>query len=262
MLRAHGVRVVLGRAAVLHGVSLAVEPGEVVAVVGPNGAGKSTLLAVLSGTLAPGAGQVGLEGRPLSEWTPRALACKRAVLPQHSELAFSFRVLEVVLLGRSPHAGAGGRERDLAVAQASLAATGTGHLADRVYTTLSGGERRRVQLARVLAQIGFPATNGRGAGRYLLLDEPTAGLDLAYQHTTLETAREAAGRGVGVVAILHDLNLAAVYADRIAVLHGGHVAAEGTPEKVLTESMVRDSFNLSVRIIPHPVRRCPHVVAC
>lgn len=261
MLQACDIRVDLGQTTVLHDVSLSAAPGEVVAVLGPNGAGKSTLLAVLSGALAPRSGHASLEDRPLAKWAPQALALKRAVLPQHSDLAFSFRVLEVVLLGRSPHAGATSREKDFAVATAALMETEADHLADRIYTTLSGGERQRVQMARVLAQIDFTVTNDNSADRYLLLDEPTSSLDLAHQHATLETARRAADRGIGVVVILHDLNLAAMYADRIVVLHGGRVAAEGVPEDVLTEALVHHAFDLSVSIVRHPTRGCPYVIA-
>ena len=262
MLAARDIRVSYGSAEVLKGLSLAVAPGEVVAVLGPNGAGKSTLLAVLAGTLRPHRGEAALEGRALAAWAPRALALRRAVLPQHSELAFGFHALEVVLLGRSPHAGAATRAEDLAVAEACLAEAEVTRLAGRVYTTLSGGERQRVQLARVLAQIDFPAAGGQQRdGRYLLLDEPTASLDLAHQHATLRTARRAAERGIGVLAILHDLNLAAMYADRLVVLSGGQLAAEGPAEAVLTEALVREVFDLAVHITRHPTRGCPQVVA-
>ncbi len=135
------------------------------------------------------------------------------------------------------------------------------HLADRIYNTLSGGERQRVQLARILAQIDFSTTNNHTADRYLLLDEPTSNLDLAHQHRILETARRAAERGVGVMAILHEINLAAMYADRIVVLRGGRLAAEGVPVDVLTEAIVRHNFDLSVNITRHPTRECPHVIA-
>jgi iron complex transport system ATP-binding protein len=260
MLRADEIRVRYGAAEVLRGPSLAVAPGEVVAVLGPNGAGKSTLLAVLAGSLRPQRGAAALEGRALAEWSPRALALRRAVLPQHSELAFGFPVLEVVLLGRSPHAGTTSRAEDLAVAEACLAEAEVSHLVHRLYTTLSGGERQRVQLARVLAQIDYPRGERR-APRYLLLDEPTSSLDLAHQHATLRTARRAAERGIGVLAILHDLNLAALYADRLVVLSRGALAAEGAPQAVLTEALVREVFDLAVQITRHPTRGCPQVVA-
>lgn len=202
-----------------------------------------------------------MEERDLAAWSPRALARRRAVLPQASELAFGFSVLEVVLLGRSPHAGTSTREVDLAIAEACLAEAEVGHLAGRVYTTLSGGERQRVQFARVLAQIGFSSPAEGQAGRYLLLDEPTASLDPAHQHATLRTARRAAERGIGVLAILHDLNLAAMYADRLAVLSRGALAAEGAPSAVLTETLVRDVFDLAVHVALHPTRDCPQVTA-
>jgi iron complex transport system ATP-binding protein len=264
MLRADDIGITYGRAEVLRGVSLAVAPGEVVAVLGPNGAGKSTLLAVLAGTLRPHRGEAVLEGRALAGWHPRALALRRAVLPQHSELAFGFDVLEVVLLGRSPHAGTASRREDLAIAEACLAEAEVAQLAGRDYTTLSGGERQRVQLARVLAQVGFGVgfpRGGEGEARYLLLDEPTASLDPAHQHATLRTARRVAAEGVGVLAILHDLNLAAMYADRLVVLSRGEVAAAGAAEAVLTEDLVRDVFELPVHVTRHPTRGCPQVVA-
>jgi len=260
MLFAENIRVRYGSAEVLQGPSLSVAPGEVVAVLGPNGAGKSTLLAVLAGTLRPHQGEAALEGRALADWPPQALALRRAVLPQHSELSFGFAVLEVVLLGRSPHAGASSRAEDLAVAEACLAEAEVGHLAHRLYTTLSGGERQRVQLARVLAQIDFPRADRHDEPRYLLLDEPTSSLDLAHQHATLRTARRAADRGMGGLAILHDLNLAAMYADRLVVLNRGQLAAEGTPEEVLTEDLVREAFELPVHITRHPTRGCPQII--
>jgi iron complex transport system ATP-binding protein len=262
MLSARDVDVELGGAAILRGVGIDVVPGEIVAILGPNGAGKSTLLAVLSGALAPRRGAVGLDGRPLAGWQPPALARRRAVLAQHSALTFPFRALEVVLLGRSPWAGLASRARDLAAAQACLAETGVLHLADRIYTTLSGGERQRVQLARVLAQIDFTVDgDARGEPRYLLLDEPTSSLDLAHQHATLRTARRIADEGVGVATVLHDLNMAALHADRLVVLSRGAIVAEGAPDAVLTEAVVEAAFELRVTVTRHPTRGCPHVIA-
>lgn len=261
MLRARDVRVVLGNAEVLKGLSLVVAPGEVVAVVGPNGAGKSTLVNVLAGSLRPRTGSVSLDDYPLATWTPRALARRRAVLPQLQELSFGFRVLEVVLLGRSPHFGASSPRHDREVARACLAETGAGHLAERIYTTLSGGERQRVHLARVLAQVRSDRVEDDLSGRYLLLDEPTSSLDPAHQHATLEVTRRNAERGVGALVVLHDLNLAAMYGDRVVILAGGRVSAEGPPEEVLTEFAVQRAFDLPVRVMPHPTRGCPHIIA-
>ena len=261
MLQASGIRVTLGGTQVLSDVSVAVGPSEVVAVLGPNGAGKSTLLAVLSGAQRAFSGRVDFAGRPLGDWPPHALARQRAVMAQHSQLGFPFRVLEVVLLGRCPHAGESSRAEDLTAAEAALAEAEADHLVDRVYTTLSGGEKQRVHLARVLAQIGYPPPVGTDCRSALLLDEPTSSLDPAHQHTTLATARRAAARGVGVVAVLHDLNLAAMYADRIVMLNDGHLAAEGPPSDVLTEDTVAAVFGLPVHVTRHPTRNCPHIVA-
>ena len=261
MLRACNIGVDLGGVNVLENVSVALAPGEVVAVVGPNGSGKSTLLAVLSGALSTRAGHASLEERQLTEWDPLALARRRAVLPQHPQLAFTFSVLEVVQLGRSPHAGTCSLEKNLSIVQDSLMETGVGHLSERSHTTLSGGERQRVQLARVLSQIDFPVADGRSIGRYLLLDEPTSNLDLAHGHRILETARRASDRGIGVLAVLHDLNLAAMYADRIVALHDRRVLYQGSPEAVLTKERIQKVFDLSVRVIPHPTRDCPHIIS-
>lgn len=261
MLRAEAIDAGFGAVDILRGVSLTVAPGEVVAILGPNGAGKSTLLSALSGALTARRGTVSLDGRALGAWPQVALARRRAVLAQQSMLGFPFRALDVVLLGRSPWAGTVSRARDLAVATACLAEAAVTHLADRVYTTLSGGERQRVQLARVLAQIDYAAAPDGGDSRYLLLDEPTASLDPAHQHATLETARRAAMRGMGVLAVLHDLNLAAMHADRIVVLRDGRIVASGTPADVLTETVIASAFELPVRVARHPTRGCPLVVA-
>ncbi len=231
----------------------------VTAVIGPNGAGKSTLLHLLSGALAPDRGWVGLDGRPLGEWPRTELARRRAVLPQASDLSFPFRGIEVVLMGRAAHAGVSDRDRDAAVAFAALRATDALHLAERVYPTLSGGERQRVQLARVLAQI-WPDDGGADEPRFLLLDEPTSALDLLHQHLVMSVARDLADHGVGVLAVLHDPNLAAMYADRIVVLDNGCVVADGAVEAVLTEATIGRVFGLAVTVGRHPTRGTPTVL--
>ena len=194
-------------------------PGRVTAILGPNGAGKSTLLAMLSGQRAPRSGHAWMGGQPVSGKGAQALARQRAVLPQDTVVAFDFTVQEVVEWGRfahrmapSPHEGA--------IALRALEATGVAHLAQRNINTLSGGERARAHLARALAQIWEPRPDG--AARWLLLDEPTAALDLAHQHHTLALVRRwAVEQGVGVVAVLHDLNLALRYAHDSLLLAPG-----------------------------------------
>lgn len=258
MLQANAISVLLSGVQILSDVSLDIAPGKLVAVLGPNGAGKSTLLAVLSGALAPNAGMALLDGQPLSAWTPSALATRRAVLQQYATLVFSFSALEVVLLGRSPHIRQSNRNWDLHLAYDCLAEMDVAHLANRDYTTLSGGEKQRVQMARVLAQLDLQ--NDTAAARYLLLDEPTNNLDLSHQHSILENARRCAGRGAGVLTVLHDVNLAAMYADSIVVLRQGTVAAFGAPEAVITEDILRETFDLDVSVTQHPNRKCPHVM--
>ncbi|MEX2617245.1 MAG: heme ABC transporter ATP-binding protein [Alphaproteobacteria bacterium] len=263
MLAANGIGVLLGGKRVLEDVSLRVDSGEVLAVLGPNGAGKTTLMNVLTGALKPDSGSVTLSGTPLSSWSRRDLARRRAVLPQHSDLSFPFPVLEVVLMGRGPHARHSSRQRDLAVARAALRECGTDHLERRIYTTLSGGERQRVHLARALAQIwaGDGAAGQCCPDRYLLLDEPTSSLDLAHQHAALDTARRLAADGAGVVAILHDLNLAAMYADRICMLRSGQVHACGTPQAVIHPDSIAAVYGVTASVITHPTRNCPLVIA-
>lgn len=246
-LAAHGVTVDIGGRRLLDDVSLAVEPGEVMALVGPNGAGKTTLLRVLAGDLAPRAGRVEIKGRPLGSYALRDLACLRAVLPQQTVLQFAFTAREVVEMGRGPHRNGADDE---AVVEANLARTETSHLAERAYPTLSGGEQGRVTLARVLAQ----------ECPLLLLDEPTASLDVRHQQMVMEVARELAGDGSSVVAVLHDLNLAAGYADRLAVLHRGRLVACDTPWATLTERLLSDVFDCPIAVGRHPVRDCPLVM--
>jgi iron complex transport system ATP-binding protein len=226
-------------------------------VVGPNGAGKSTLLRVLSGDLRAYDGTVALLGRPLRAWAPDALARARAVLPQESTLTFPFSALEVVMLGRTPHGGSVGAHAR-AICLEALAAVAMDAMAERLYPTLSGGERQRVQLARVLAQI-WRAADAPG-GRVLFLDEPIASLDLAQQHRALAVARRFAADGVAVLVVLHDLNLAAQHADRVAVLRDGALAAVGAPEAVLTPALVERVFGIPVAVVPHPAGGRPVLV--
>ena len=258
MLSASALRYRYGAKPILAGVSLSVRPGEVVAVIGPNGAGKSTLLHLLSGATKPQEGDVSLDGRPLRQWRPAALARRRAVLPQAPLLSFPFRVLDVVMLGRSPYAGQVERQEDLRIAAAALREADVAHLAERIYPTLSGGERQRVQLARVLAQVwpaGGEARAGKPEGlgnRYLLLDEPTNNLDIAHQQTALAAARRLTDHGHGVLTVLHDPNLAALHADRICILQDGAIVAEGPPDAVITERNLEAAFGLRVTVMRHP----------
>lgn len=230
--------------------------GEILAVLGPNGAGKSTLRKVLCGDLTANVGEVSMNDKPLAEWTLPERAKSRAVLPQDSSLNFPFTVLEVVLMGRAPHVNGAETEKDYEIARQSLVAVEEAELAERLYPTLSGGERQRVQLARVLAQIWEKSKNPR----YLLLDEPTSNLDIAHQHSTLKTARRFASEGVAVLIILHDLNLAAQYADKILLLKNGKVSTLDIPEKVFTPEIILENFAVKVSVIKHPSFDCPLII--
>jgi iron complex transport system ATP-binding protein len=257
LIEARDLRVVVGPKLLLDGVSLAVRAGETLAVVGPNGAGKSTLRKVISGEVQPSAGQVFMDQRALNDWPLTERAKVRAVMGQDSTLSFPFTVLEVVLMGRSPHLKGSESHRDYEIAREALELLEALHLEERLYPTLSGGERQRVQLARVLAQI-WEAHDARP--RYLLLDEPTSNLDLSHQHSTLEVARRFAREGVAVLVILHDLNLAAQYADRLVLLKGGRVMAQGEPRSVLTREIIEESFAIPVIVTDHPLLKCPLVL--
>ncbi|WP_229067558.1 heme ABC transporter ATP-binding protein [Actinoplanes sp. DH11] len=248
-MRATGVSVRLGGREVVSGVDLHADPGEVVALVGPNGAGKSTLLAALAGDVAY-TGQVEIDGREIGAYKPLELARQRSVLPQKATLSFPFDVGEVIRMGRAPWAGRpeGGDDED-AVAEA-MAWTETAAFERRPFPALSGGEQARVALARVLAQ----------RTPVLLLDEPTAALDLRHQELVMAAARARAAAGTAVVVVLHDLGLAAAYADRAYVLAAGRVERCGPPAEVFTAALLSDVYQHRVEVIDHPRTGIPLIV--
>ncbi|MFJ5259360.1 heme ABC transporter ATP-binding protein [Streptomyces sp. NPDC088387] len=236
-----GLGVRLGDREVLTGLDLTVRAGEVLALVGPNGAGKSTLLGALAADVGAATGVVRIHGRPAARWTAPELALRRAVLPQSAALSFPFAVEEVVRMGRAPWAVVDQDDDDRAVAEA-MAATEVAAFAGRPFSALSGGERARVALARVLAQ----------RAPLLLLDEPTAALDLRHQELVLRLCRERARAGDTVVVVLHDLGLAAAYAHQVAVLRAGRLAAYGPPAEVFSERLLSDVYDQPVEVLPHP----------
>jgi iron complex transport system ATP-binding protein len=229
LLQAEAIEVRAGDKSLIRDITLTLAPGEFLAVIGPNGAGKSTLLGALSGDRTLAQGRVLLDSHPIGQWRKRSLAHRRAVLPQHSNVAFDFTGRQIARLGLLAHRGWLSESRKQAIVEQALAETEALAFADRSYTVLSGGERQRVQLARVLAQCDADPS----AKPFLLLDEPIAGLDLAHQHVALASARRRARRGAGVLAVLHDLTMAAQYADRVAILENGGMAALGPVDRVL-----------------------------
>lgn len=225
--------------------SFGLRPGELLAVCGPNGAGKSTLLKMISGELAPTAGEIVLFDQALKAWRPRALARRRAVVPQSSPCDFPFCAWEVVMLGRTPHPSSA-QDRDIALAE--LHAVGAAHLAERLLPQLSGGERQRVALARAFAQLH--GLNGPGL---LLLDEPTAALDLQHQESVLSLLRRRCDeRGDAVLIILHDLNLAGAWADRVLLMREGRALIDAPPDDVLTPPLIQRAYGVTVRALRHP----------
>lgn len=254
MLRTENLHIIRAQKTVLEDVTVALRAGEVLGVLGPNGAGKSTLLSALCGELSATAGKVWLDQQALEQWKGAERAQRLAVLPQSSTLDFAFRVEEVVGMGRLPHQT--GRVRDAEIIDAALCAADVGHLAGRSYLALSGGERQRVHLARVLAQL-WPGQSGQT----LLLDEPTSMLDPLHQHTTLKAIRAFADRGAAVLIILHDLNLAARYCDRLLLLEEGRVRALDHPQAVLQPVLLKAVFGLDVLVQPHPELGHPLVIA-
>ncbi|MER8183182.1 heme ABC transporter ATP-binding protein [Kitasatospora sp. NPDC094015] len=250
VVEGRGLRLALGGRELLAGVDLTVRAGELLALLGPNGAGKSTLLGVVAGDLAPTAGELLLAGRPAAELKVAELALHRALLPQAAELSFPFTVGEVVRMGRAPWAGTPAAAQDEEVVTEALALTGTAAFAERPFTALSGGERARVALARVLAQ---------RAG-LLLLDEPTAALDLRHQELVLRLARQRAAAGDAVVVVLHDLSLAAAYADRVVLLAAGRAVADGPVREVLTGPLLSEVYGHPVEVLDHPRTGAPLVL--
>jgi iron complex transport system ATP-binding protein len=237
-LQAIGIEVRVRTKTLLQDVSLEIAPGEFLAIIGPNGAGKSTLLSALSGDRTISAGEVLLDGRPLGHWRKAELALRRAVLPQHSTVAFDFTGLQVAMLGLLAHRGRLSEPQMKALAEQALYETEALAFADRPYTVLSGGERQRIQLARVLAQC-----DADSAGRpFLLLDEPISGLDLAHQHAALSSARRRVDRGLGVLAVLHDLNMAARYADKVGIIENGRLTACGPTRETLDPDRLSTVF--------------------
>lgn len=244
------VRPVPGGLAILQDASIEVHSGEIHALVGPNGAGKSTLFGVLAGDVVPESGAVELDGIALGGIRPRTLAQQRAVLLQQNMVSFPFTVEQVVRMGRAPWPKSTPDADDSAI-QLAMQATELADLAGRSVSSLSGGERARVALARVLAQ-GVDV---------MLLDEPTAALDLKHHEDVMRIARERADAGATLAIVLHDLNAALAHADRVTLLSKGRVAASGRPKEVLTAVHIEQVYGQTVDVFPHPETGVPLVVA-
>lgn len=243
----------LGHKTILEQVSAEFHAGELTILLGPNGTGKSSLLKVLTQEL-PIKGEVFFDDKPVQQWPSRTLAKHLGVLPQSSSLVFNFTAREVVELGGIALDCPNDVIKHLAIRNMKL--TGTEHLVDRAYPSLSGGEKQRVHLARVLTQL-----EQSGERKILLLDEPTAALDLSHQHQTLTLAKKLAAEGAAVLIVMHDLNLAAQYADRVMILNEGNIVADGHPWQVITERNIEQVYQCKTRVIAHPDLGYPMVIS-
>ncbi len=235
MLEARDITAHLGARPVLHGITFAAAPGQVTAIVGPNGSGKTTLLRRLTGDLA-GGGQIALEGTDLASIAPRDLARRRAVLPQTVRVGFPFTLTEVVRLGHE----AGHAAHRPEIVAAAIAEVGLSHKAQGFFQDMSGGEQARGHLARVRAQVWEPVLDARP--NWLFVDEPVAALDIGHQLQVMRLLRRFADAGGGVIAVMHDLNLTAMHADRIILMDSGRIAALGTPREVLTDPLLSGAY--------------------
>ncbi|WP_374199059.1 heme ABC transporter ATP-binding protein [Microbacterium sp. KKR3/1] len=251
-LRGAGLTVRVGEGrTILDHASIDVHSGEIHALVGPNGAGKSTLFGVLAGDVTAHAGTVELDGRPLDRVAPRMLARQRAVLLQENTVTFPFSAEQVVRMGRTPWARTPAAEEDDDLVSSAMAQTEVTTLRARAVPSLSGGERARVALARVIAQ----------STGILLLDEPTAALDLKHHEDVMRLIRTRADAGIAVAIVLHDLNAALAHADRVTLLADGRVAATGTASEVLSAERIEQVYGQAVDVFPHPATGVPLVVA-
>jgi iron complex transport system ATP-binding protein len=258
-LAAHDLSVFYGHRPILHHLDFQAQAGAITVIAGPNGSGKSTLIKAISGEI-PYRGSVAINGCNLASLKTRQIASMRAVLPQETSVVFPYTVAEVVLFGLE--AGAMGRtQRTASLIEAALHKVGLAGFSHRLVSALSGGERQRVQLARVLCQIWEPV--GETGPRWLIMDEPVASLDIKHQISLMDIARDFARQGGGVIAVMHDLNLSALYGDKLVLMKQGRIASEGTPASVLTTSMLSTVFECDIRpnhvpqgvpfVLPHPI---------
>jgi iron complex transport system ATP-binding protein len=249
-LRLDNVSLGYGKRIVLHNVTLEAKPGEMLGIIGPNGSGKSTLIRGITRLIQPSCGKIFLDGSDISDINRQKLAQLVAVVPQNPTLPEPFTALEVVLMGRTPHLGLLRYEgkKDLAIVKGVMQATQTLAFAERRVGELSGGERQRLTIARALAQ----------EPKIILMDEPTANLDINFQIETLDLARQLClKQKLIVVVTLHDLNLASQYCDRLVLLSDGSVYCQGIPETVINAQTIKDVYGAEVYVYPHPVNKLP-----
>ena len=258
MLKTRSIGLNIAGVPLLNNISISCPKGTVTALMGPNGAGKTSLLRVISGEYKASQGMVDINGRGANDWARPEIAKFMAVLPQSSTLDFAFTAEEVVALSRTPHNT--GLSRDLEIISSALSMVDASYLSDRSFVKLSGGEKQRVHLARVLAQIWEHCENQSSDGGILLLDEPSASFDLAHQIMLIEIVQKISTAGVTVIMVMHDLNLAAKCADQLVFMNSGECTAMGTVPELLTSEMIRKVYSVNAEVGLHPVDGTPLII--
>lgn len=252
-LIARNICLSLQRKVILDDVDFTAEPGEVTAIVGPNGSGKTSLMRVMTGE-ETAQGQIHLNGIAVTRANAHQLAAIRGVLPQFTRVAFPFTASEIIRIGHQ----SGVHAAENHIAEQALEAVGLSGFGPRYIQELSGGEQQRVQLARVMAQVWQPVLDGQPC--WLFLDEPVASLDIGHQLSIMQLARDFALRGGGVVVVMHDLNLTAMYADRIVLMQAGQARQTGTPADVLTDRVLSDAYGCAIRASTTPTSHIPYIL--
>ncbi|HEX3164667.1 MAG TPA: heme ABC transporter ATP-binding protein [Chitinophagaceae bacterium] len=257
MLKTENISFSVGKKQILKNVSASFLPGEFNMILGPNGSGKSTFLKIFSGEINKFQGIVLYDDKKIKELRKEELAKKRAVMSQQADLGFPLLVEEVVLMGRYPHFTFNPNKKDITICNEVIERMNLVEFKERNYLTLSGGEKQRVQYARVLAQVWEKPTDGY---RYLFLDEPLNSLDISYQHEFLQSAVELMKEHTVLIAVMHDINLAAHYADNLFFLKEGEMVVHGRPKDILTENIIEQVFNIKTTVIENPVTGKPLVI--
>ena len=257
MLKANNIYYSIGKKLILNDISVEFHPGEFNMILGPNGSGKSTFLKIFSGEINTYDGTILYNNKKIASQKKEALAKYRAVMSQQPELSFPLMVDEVVMMGRYPHFNFNPNKKDIAICDEVMERMNLSSFKERNYLTLSGGEKQRVQFARVLAQIWERPAGGTG---YLFLDEPLASLDVNYQQEFLQIAREFTKKDTVLVAVIHDINLAIQYADKLVFLKKGDLIAHGRPKEILDEALIKNVFGVTTKIINNPVTNTPLVI--
>lgn len=255
MLEAQNISYAHRKFSILEGIDVAVQPGELLVIVGPNGAGKSTLLSLLANEMGNGRNAIYFKKKLFKEWNSRELAHNKAKFSQSNSPDIPLTVKDVVLMGRYPYFASIPQQRDIAAAEKAMEATDVAALVSREYNQLSGGEKQRVHLARVLAQLDNEVEN-----KLVFLDEPLNNLDIFHQHRILQTIKNFTKKGNTAVMVLHDLNLAAQFADTVMLLKKGRVVAYDVPGKVFTRDIISAAYNFPCTICPNPVNNNPLII--